>query len=427
MTDIKKPLDPYADFVDGKRKVTPDWYSWLNELTEELQAVASVPIQVFDVRTIGATVGNNAQPYVATAYANGYRRFWLAKGIYYQGGGTVGGFPSTVIPAYATFICEDPRTTIIKAVDRTSTNPDGFIWLDNFATIINFGSQSYSGDQSPPAAIQKTCMMPYVTNSATSMTSIAPGQGPMLLICQDVTSPEGVVTTDVPGYQVSQRTFGDGIFVETGKAGVGIRIQTRGNTTGDIGLLIQDCLDDGIGFSHLGFYLQEFGTIGAGVFLQRMSGSTVPILQITDTGPATTAEPFIHIVHNYNTAGNTIQIHQGTTAFGGNFFFVESAVSGVGTFTGNYIRCDNNGATRFRVDSNGTATLNADVSLTAGGNPVQGLKFAGVMNIHFGSGAPTLSAPKGSLYLRSDGSTTNDRAYINTNGSTGWTAIITST
>ena len=45
--------------------------------------------------------------------------------------------------------------------------------------------------------------------------------------------------------------------------------------------------------------------------------------------------------------------------------------------------------------------------------------------IFFGSGAPTLSAAKGSLYLRSDGTTTNDRAYINTNGSTTWTALTT--
>lgn len=42
-----------------------------------------------------------------------------------------------------------------------------------------------------------------------------------------------------------------------------------------------------------------------------------------------------------------------------------------------------------------------------------------------GSGAPSMAAPKGSLYLRTDGSTTNDRAYINTDGSTTWTALTT--
>ena len=43
----------------------------------------------------------------------------------------------------------------------------------------------------------------------------------------------------------------------------------------------------------------------------------------------------------------------------------------------------------------------------------------------FGAGVPSGSAAKGSLYIRSDGSTTNNRIYINTNGTTGWTSITT--
>jgi hypothetical protein len=42
-----------------------------------------------------------------------------------------------------------------------------------------------------------------------------------------------------------------------------------------------------------------------------------------------------------------------------------------------------------------------------------------------GTGVPTVVAPKGSLYLRSDGTSTSTRAYINTDGSTAWTAITT--
>jgi hypothetical protein len=42
-----------------------------------------------------------------------------------------------------------------------------------------------------------------------------------------------------------------------------------------------------------------------------------------------------------------------------------------------------------------------------------------------GSPSGVLSAPKGSLYLRTDGSSTSTRAYINTNGGTTWTAITT--
>lgn len=43
----------------------------------------------------------------------------------------------------------------------------------------------------------------------------------------------------------------------------------------------------------------------------------------------------------------------------------------------------------------------------------------------FGSGAPTLTAPKGSFYLNTTGSSTSTRAYINTDGGTTWTAVTT--
>lgn len=45
--------------------------------------------------------------------------------------------------------------------------------------------------------------------------------------------------------------------------------------------------------------------------------------------------------------------------------------------------------------------------------------------IYFGSGAPTVSAAKGSLYLRSDGSSTSTRMYVNTNDATTWTNVTT--
>jgi hypothetical protein len=42
-------------------------------------------------------------------------------------------------------------------------------------------------------------------------------------------------------------------------------------------------------------------------------------------------------------------------------------------------------------------------------------------------GAPTLSAAKGSLYLRADGSSATTRMYVNTDGATGWTNVATAT
>ena len=74
----------------------------------------------------------------------------------------------------------------------------------------------------------------------------------------------------------------------------------------------------------------------------------------------------------------------------------------------------------------GMTTWNA-TAIPAGGTAGSGYKFSSTSNfgVFFGSGAPGLAAAKGSLYLRSDGSGVADRAYINTDGSTAWTAIAT--
>ena len=48
-----------------------------------------------------------------------------------------------------------------------------------------------------------------------------------------------------------------------------------------------------------------------------------------------------------------------------------------------------------------------------------------LLGIYFGGGPATVSAPKGSFYLNATGSGTTNRMYINTNGATSWTGVIT--
>lgn len=84
------------------------------------------------------------------------------------------------------------------------------------------------------------------------------------------------------------------------------------------------------------------------------------------------------------------------------------------------------------VSSGGFASFGGSViaqnalAIPSGGNADAGFRFSSTdgFGVFFGSGAPSLSAAQGSLYLRSDG-TQNNRLYINTNGSTGWTAFNT--
>jgi hypothetical protein len=72
----------------------------------------------------------------------------------------------------------------------------------------------------------------------------------------------------------------------------------------------------------------------------------------------------------------------------------------------------------------GVLTVGSSNAVVAGGATQIGMTASSVV-VAVGSGAPTMAAAQGSLYLRTDGTTTNDRLYVNTNGTTGWAAVTT--
>lgn len=96
-----------------------------------------------------------------------------------------------------------------------------------------------------------------------------------------------------------------------------------------------------------------------------------------------------------------------------------------GTSTGNIVL--SRAMTGVSSSYTGGATLYSATAVPAGGTTGSGLKMSSTTNlgVFFGSGAPTLSAAQGSLYLRTDGSSTSTRLYVNTNGSTTWTNVTT--
>ena len=106
---------------------------------------------------------------------------------------------------------------------------------------------------------------------------------------------------------------------------------------------------------------------------------------------------------------------------GGNVLFGTGVVSGTGNVTGGNV------LSSAVVSAVGAATILSGTAIPAGGTTGSGYKLSSTANlgVFFGSGVPTLSAAKGSLYLRTDGTTTNDRMYVNTNSSTTWTAVTT--
>src|SRR5262245_10803133 len=72
------------------------------------------------------------------------------------------------------------------------------------------------------------------------------------------------------------------------------------------------------------------------------------------------------------------------------------------------------------VDPIGSPKALNSTAIPAGGTTGAGYTFSSTANFgtFFGSGAPTLSAAQGSLYLRSDGA-----PYYNVNGSTTWAQV----
>lgn len=163
---------------------------------------------------------------------------------------------------------------------------------------------------------------------------------------------------------------------------------------------------------------------GAVIFMGASSGGT------TGTGDVSPTE----VMRIMNGAGGYgLLTFRGTTSNG-------YAITGASGDASTYFNASTGGSIHLRINNTTISTQDASnfsssggmgilntTAIPAGGSTAIGYRFSSTSNfgVFFGSGAPTLSAAKGSLYLRSDGSTTNDRMYVNTNGGTTWTAVIT--
>lgn len=76
------------------------------------------------------------------------------------------------------------------------------------------------------------------------------------------------------------------------------------------------------------------------------------------------------------------------------------------------------------VQTNKVAGFKAATATTAGGVQAINLGTTAGLGIYFGSGAPTITAAQGSLYVRTDGSSVSTRLYVGAGGST-WVAVTT--
>lgn len=101
--------------------------------------------------------------------------------------------------------------------------------------------------------------------------------------------------------------------------------------------------------------------------------------------------------------------------------------SGPVTSTNGFIGSLTGAVAATTVTATGTATVTSATAPVAGGASAVLMTSTAGLGIYVGSGAPTVSAAQGSLYIRTDGSSTSTRLYVNTNGTTGWTNVTTAT
>lgn len=128
--------------------------------------------------------------------------------------------------------------------------------------------------------------------------------------------------------------------------------------------------------------------------------------------------------------GETQNTGAGTTVAGRAFSAKSPNVTAgaITTAYGFYAEDFTTAGTNYSIYTNaGRVQFFGNVAVPAGGTAGVGVAMSSTANlgVFFGSGAPTLSAAQGSLYMRTDGSSTSTRLYVNTNGSTGWTAVTT--
>jgi hypothetical protein len=157
---------------------------------------------------------------------------------------------------------------------------------------------------------------------------------------------------------------------------------------------------------------------------------TVPFYINVDAGDATFA---------VRDSTNDIELGMFTNTFGGGLaalgtrtnhpFWIQTASANTAAFhtNGGFSVGGTTAPNTNSIGAIGGITANYATSIPAGGTAGAGLKVSSTANfgVFFGSGAPTLTAAKGSLYLRSDGSSTSTRMYVNTDGGTTWTSVTT--
>ena len=298
---------------------------------------------------------------------------------------------------------------------------------DNFTAIkTNFEYAETEIDELQSKAVLKAALTGTVldNNMANNLISNARIQGFSGTLVQ-IANTTGAITVDCSAAHYQTITMGGNISISfttatwpaAGSVGI-VRLQITVDTASRTMTLpaqvslgttgIQGYSANVITFAAAGVY--EFG------FLTYDQGTTITLFDYNRPLNYYTDSVTIAASTASTTTTTGALIVSGGTGIAGN-------VNAAGNVTGGNVL---SGAV---ISAVGSARILSGTAVPAGGTTGAGYRMSSTTNlgIFFGSGAPTLSAAQGSLYLRTDGSSTTTRMYVNTNGTTGWTNVVTST
>jgi hypothetical protein len=214
----------------------------------------------------------------------------------------------------------------------------------------------------------------------------------------------GLTSADVPQVNVTTKLLVGGPTTSAGAQGV----QVYGLASAGAANILQRAYSD--------------TTNGAQLLMLKTRGTTATSTTAVQSGDTLGAVTFL------GADGTSNQAFAAVTGYVDGAVSTGTVPTAISFTTGTTV-----GTTRMTIGSSGKVDMYNAVKVIgnssppAGGTTGLGLEFTNATNlgIFVGSGVPTLSAAQGSLYMRTDGSSTSTRMYINTNGSTTWTSVTT--
>ncbi len=344
----------------------------------------------------GATTSNaNVDTLITACIAAGGKHFYLKNGITWA-------IVGDMVPAHITVVGEDWDQVILEP----ATNP--------LVTTLKLGHQAqvyYVTIHHFEAAIGAHGDYPsrmLINNTAATDINISNYAHEGLLV------ETGEAGVDMPGIGVNQHGPGDGLW-----SGVTATMPDKGvglNVWVDYANAAGQCLGVtvylfGAGYGYWG--LAEGGATGTIMLLANEATASVLPLKIYELVDTTTD---MMILSNFKTAGDMINMYQGTTTFTGHGIYMNLGAN-AGSFTGKFLDLLNNSNERFWIGPNGETYISNKITTgdminlyndSAAATAANGI----LINMHCGAGAYT-------GYPISVLNNSNQRFYVDADGSVG--------